>query len=636
MYFSRFASLFIVAALLLQTGVAFASTTNGVIDSSNNGRQYALVDDGSQINFGDFTTQSAYNVTVTSSQLRGFVWGENLGWIVLNCLDTAGACANGSGVWKVANNGSGLLSGYAWGENAGWINFGPFTNPLISRVQINTTTGEFGGSLGSAGYAWSENFGYIKFDCTDPNACVETDWRPTGTTTTTTSGGSGGTPGPGVSSTTSTTTTTTTGTSTTGSGSSTTSSSTSTGGSGSVSGGSTSGSGNGSTSSGTGSDSATTGDATSTSTTSTTGSSSGTGSTGSSGGASGGTGYGGGEPFIPTVVEVIKDFIENGWTQIQEIPAAEEIGKAVAIVGATAGVAATTVAALFANPLAVSDIFSIPLRLWSLLLAAFGFRKKPWGVVYDSVTKQPLDPVYVVLKDVQGNDVATSISDPDGRYGYLVKPGVYTIVAGKTNYTFPSTKLAGKLSDELYQDLYFGEQITVSREGEVITKNIPMDPVSFDWNEFAKREQKFMSFYTERSKWFARVTTVAFYAGLIVSLAAFISAPKPLNGGILALYGVIFILRRLGMKPKSWGGITDAAGYPIPFSIIRVYSAATNTEITHKVADATGRYYCLIKNGTYYVTIDKKNADGTYTKVLQTEAFQVTKGFLNKSFTVQG
>jgi hypothetical protein len=56
----------------------------------------------------------------------------------------------------------------------------------------------------------------------------------------------------------------------------------------------------------------------------------------------------------------------------------------------------------------------------------FGLKKKapPWGVVYDSVTKRPLDPAYVVLKNLQGKQIASAITDLDGRYGFLVEPGV--------------------------------------------------------------------------------------------------------------------------------------------------------------------------------------------------------------------
>ena len=104
---------------------------------------------------------------------------------------------------------------------------------------------------------------------------------------------------------------------------------------------------------------------------------------------------------------------------------------------------------------------------------------------------------------------------------------------------------------------------------------------------------------------------------------------------IFVLYVAIALLRQFGFKPKTWGGIVDATtGYPLSFAIIRVYSPTTNVEITHKVADATGRYYCLVANGTYYITIDKKNPDGTYTRVLTTPASQVTTGIINQMFQI--
>jgi len=130
------------------------------------------------------------------------------------------------------------------------------------------------------------------------------------------------------------------------------------------------------------------------------------------------------------------------------------------------------------------DLYFVFLRMFTGLLTSLGVRRrrKPWGTVYDSVTKQPLDPVYVVLQDLEGNEIQTCITDLDGRYGFLVGPGKYKIVAHKTNYKFPSEKLRGKTSDEVYSDLYFGEEIEIKEYGEVLIKNIPMDPINFDWN----------------------------------------------------------------------------------------------------------------------------------------------------------
>jgi len=140
----------------------------------------------SGVNFGYFTTASSSNVTITDTELTGYIWGKSFGWVVLNCVNTISGCSVTNGNFKVSNT-SGQLSGYAWGENSGWINFGPFSNSATSAVSINSS-GEFNG------YAWMENYGWVKFDCTDSNYCVKTDWRPstpviTPTISTTTSGG---------------------------------------------------------------------------------------------------------------------------------------------------------------------------------------------------------------------------------------------------------------------------------------------------------------------------------------------------------------------------------------------------------------------------------------------------------------
>ena len=56
----------------------------------------------------------------------------------------------------------------------------------------------------------------------------------------------------------------------------------------------------------------------------------------------------------------------------------------------------------------------------------------------------------------------------------------------KSDYIFPSTKLTGRGKDELYDNLYFGGEINVENEDEIINKNIPMDAINFNWNEFEK------------------------------------------------------------------------------------------------------------------------------------------------------
>lgn len=94
--------------------------------------------------------------------LRGFVWGENIGWINLGDGSPANgvAYANVDGSdFGVNVSAAGELSGLAWSENGGWINFsgGAMASPpQPARVDF--------GERRLYGYAWGENIGWINLD----------------------------------------------------------------------------------------------------------------------------------------------------------------------------------------------------------------------------------------------------------------------------------------------------------------------------------------------------------------------------------------------------------------------------------------------------------------------------------------
>lgn len=283
-------------------------------------------------------------------------------------------------------------------------------------------------------------------------------------------------------------------------------------------------------------------------------------------------------------------------------------------------------------------MFLIPLRIIGLILEALGLKKKfvPWGIAYNSVTKQPLDPAYIVLKDLQGKDVTSAITDIDGRYGFLAGPGKYKITANKTNYSFPSQKLTGKANDELYGNLYFGEEIEIKALGEAIIKNIPMDPVKFDWNEFAKRNKNLMKFYSRFDSALRKISGFLFWFGFAVAVVALFAAPYPYNMIIMGLYLILMLLKALGIKPKAYGSIVGKSNDdPLSFAIVRIIIPDLNREIATKVADKYGRYYCLVSKGQYYVKIESKNPDGSYSPVYTSPVIDVSKkGIINRRFKV--
>ena len=135
----------------------------------------------------------------------------------------------------------------------------------------------------------------------------------------------------------------------------------------------------------------------------------------------------------------------------------------------------------------LSDFVRSCLRVLNNFLVFFSLRKTEqfWGIVYDSVSKQPLDPVIVKLLYTDGREVETCVTDLGGRYGFLAKPGKFKIYARKTNYVFPS-KYANGNDDGIYENLYHGEFFVLDKDSEVVGPNIPMDPIKFDWNQKAK------------------------------------------------------------------------------------------------------------------------------------------------------
>ncbi|MDD5146475.1 MAG: fibronectin type III domain-containing protein [Candidatus Pacebacteria bacterium] len=335
-------------------------------------------------------------------------------------------------------------------------------------------------------------------------------------------------------------------------------------------------------------------------------------------------------------LEVIKNVINNVKRFIRT-PLGLLSTRAISTVGVTAGLG-MMISNLFVNPISLSEFFLLPLRLWAVVLMMLGLkkRKRPWGVVYDSQTKQPLDPAYVVLKDASGKEVGDSFTDLDGRYGFFTQPGSYLLEANKTNYQFPSQKLLGQTKDVIYDNLYFGEATQIAQAGEVITKNIPMDPVKFDWNEFAKRDQKLMKFHSKLDIMLnSKLARILFGLGFVVSIIALWAAPYPYNLIIFGLYVLLLILRKLGLKPKTLGRVLDLnTGTPLSFAILRIISPAENKEMFQRVCDQLGRYYCLVPPGKYYIKIERKDQDGSYLPVFTSPLIDAANGIIDRQFGV--
>jgi len=278
------------------------------------------------------------------------------------------------------------------------------------------------------------------------------------------------------------------------------------------------------------------------------------------------------------------------------------------------------------------------LRLIQTLLIFPPFLKrkkvKKWGTVYDSVTKQPLDPAYVVLKDLNGNEIASSFTDIDGRYGFLVDEGKYKMEASKTHYAFPSKRLTGKTKDEIYENLYFGEEFEV-RKDEAIIKDIPMDPIGFDWNEYIKKRKNLFRFYSRFNILFEKVSDFLFNLGFILAIFLSVFTPSLFNFIILGLYIFVLLLRVFNIKPAVFGFVMEKlSNFPLSFAIIRVFLPNIDKEVIARPVDQYGRYYILVPKGKYYIKVEKRKDDGTYESAYYSNIIDARDGVINKKIKV--
>lgn len=565
------------------------------IDPDNTGNDFAVLEfDDSQISF-DCTN---CNVEVTSTEITGYAWSETAGWINLQ-----------PGSSGVVNDGDGNLSGYAWGENIGWINF----DPTFGGVSISS--GQFDG------YAWSENYGWIQFDCGVTGACVETSWVPT-----TGSGGGGGGASEGC----------------------TDPLAINYDEDAEVNDGSCMFEGielgctnpeavNYSPSADVDNNTCQFGDVETPDNPNedSGGDTSGPGDPTPGDGELGGGGFGEGGSGLPVGGDSSSDSdssssgdgssnLNPSFLDVLPILGSSDVALSLGAFLALLG-------SILLLPF--QQLLQLPLRISQLLFSWFQVTKKPsWGIVFDAVTKQPLDPVVVSLKDVSGAVIQTSITDMEGRYGFLAPPGMYSIEAHKADYVFPSKILLNEQRDTVYSHLYFGGTFEVRDGGEIITRNIPLDPVGFNWNEFEKRKLGLLV-QVKKDRRVRALSLGLFSIGFSSSIVAIFVSPSIWNYIILSLYVVAGILQ-VSILPKKAGRVVSRDGMPLSFGVLRVYSQTLNKEMKKVVLDASGRYYCLIRNGEYYVTLEARNQDGTYSLVHTSRPFSVRGGVIRKKIII--
>ncbi len=303
-------------------------------------------------------------------------------------------------------------------------------------------------------------------------------------------------------------------------------------------------------------------------------------------------------PFVTTANQALQDAL-FGLTALRTLIQSEGVQKAVENVASPAVLAFALLNVLAALP-AFNLLSYLQFLFTEPILALFRKKRQKWGVVYNSLSKRPVDLAIVRLLHASTRlPYRTSVTDASGRYSFNAESGRYYIEVRKPGFLFPSQFLMGKNEDVEFTDLYHGKEIVVG-DSDVLTHNIPVDPVIP-----SETPRKILLKRSLRS-----LQSIVALTAIVFSLIALISAPGLKTALFLTAHIVLFfIFRKLGApkKPKSWGKVIDSStGQPVKNVVLRVFETKYNKLLETKVTDGGGKYGFFVRENVYYITAEKE------------------------------
>jgi uncharacterized repeat protein (TIGR01451 family) len=251
----------------------------------------------------------------------------------------------------------------------------------------------------------------------------------------------------------------------------------------------------------------------------------------------------------------------------------------------------------------VSNILMyLHLLFFEPLLWLFRKKRNKWGVVYDALSKLPVDLAVVRLFSKDDNRlVQTKVTDKKGRYLMIIKnPGKYYLSVSKPGYVFPTLFLKESVQDTKYLDLYHGEEIEINEKNIALTANIPLD----------LKDKKVASVKEiVRSYLINNLRLIVSYIGISLAVLVVLIIPTAITIGALIVHLILFVLfRRLIVpkKPKSWGIIYDSkTKKPIKQAVIKIFDLRFNKLLEAQVSDSKGRYAFLVGKNEYQMLTEK-------------------------------
>ncbi|MCA9386586.1 carboxypeptidase regulatory-like domain-containing protein [Candidatus Dojkabacteria bacterium] len=225
-----------------------------------------------------------------------------------------------------------------------------------------------------------------------------------------------------------------------------------------------------------------------------------------------------------------------------------------------------------------------------LLSILFGkSNTNPWGVITSAVDNKPV-PFAVCQIFTQGSQfkVTQSISDLDGRYGFILSPGKYRLEIKQSGFK------------------QFDLDIDIDEGQESVIRDVKLLPIN-QTGDYS--ENIFQQLFKVLLVVYKKISIFMFVFGYIFSIISMIIAPSFANFIIFSIFTTTILVYFLPIlfKRSQFASIVDVeTGLRIPFAQIKIFNSNTWQLIDSKVTNYNGLFDFYGEAGTYGIVVEAR------------------------------
>jgi len=318
------------------------------------------------------------------------------------------------------------------------------------------------------------------------------------------------------------------------------------------------------------------------------------------------------KPIIPKEDEQIPSSEDSFFKRVIVIPIGNAFNNLFASIKAAnidSTITRTVLIASFSSLFVTYFFNSFPVRLeyslykTQLLSSFFGFgnlakRNQPYGIVYDSVTKEPINMAVIRVSDLAGRLIKTIVSDIYGIFDLTLPTGNYKFDTRANSYIFPS-EILHSTEDLPYKNLYFGTVINHT-SNKLLNLSIPLDKED---TELLK--ESWTSIKSILASIIRILSFLFFLFGLITTVYALRNNPTTWTWIVFGLYILIlgiYIFMSIGVR-RNWGYVKNTNRETVSGIEIGLIEKEFGTLYAKRVTDDKGRYRFIVPSGKYELVL---------------------------------